>query len=179
MLQVNPQAIPVWPDVSDAPDLETIVADQADTISAQAALLARYQAAIDAVRHPAPTQVATGTCTASNSTSLTVAAPISGTIHIGSTIVVVAGVPAGTTVLGQISGAVGSTGVYLLSHPVTVNAALLTFTPGTVVGAWPIPTDPATLQLIQLAQAGMIRMQASLSQQYIDLLNLSETPIPV
>ena len=179
MLQPAPQVTAsVWPVTEDVPELETIIADKAKTIAAQAVLLADYQGVLNAAQNPPPGPAATGTGSASG-TSLTVSA-VTGTIVTGATItgggVPVA--PPATTVLGQISGTPGGAGVYLTSQSTTATSAALTFTPPPPASTWPIPGDAPTLQQMQVMQAGLIHMQSSLTQQYIDLLNLSETPVP-
>ena len=178
MLQPMPTATPVWPIPADAAELEIIVADQAETIAAQAALLDSYQAVLNAAQNPPPGPAATGTATSTGTTSLTVSA-VTGTIATGATITGT-GLPTGTTtILGQISGTVGGAGVYLTSQATTLTSAALTFTPPPPASTWPTPGDAPTLQSIQIAQSGIIRLQTSLSQQYLDLLNISETPAPL
>ena len=181
MLQVMPTAVPVWPITEDAPDLETIVADGAKTIAAQAVLIDEYQTVLNNAQNPLPGTAATAVASASG-TSLTVGAPVTGTIAVGATVAdattATTTVPAGTTILGQISGTTGGAGVYLTSQVTTALSTSLTFTPPPPASTWPIPGDAPTLQQIQLAQTGLIRLQTSLTQQYLDLLNISQTPIP-
>lgn len=91
-------------------------------------------------------------------------------------------VPAGTTVLGQISGTAGKDGVYLLSHPVTFAAAvLLTFAapPAAFDAGWPVPQDAPSLTLLTQTQTAILRNQNALIQHYQDLLNQSQTVPPV
>ena len=181
MLQPVPAATTsVWPTADDAAELEIIVADQAKTIAAQAALIDEYQVVLNNAQNPAPGPAATGTGTSSG-TSLTVSGS-TGVIAVGATVAdagTTTTIPAGTKILGQISGTTGADGVYLTNNVTTTSATPLTFTPPPPASTWPIPGDAPTLQAIQIAQTGMIRLQSSLIQQYIDLLNTSETPVPV
>ena len=179
MLQPAPTVVtPVWPVAEDAPDLETIVADQAKTIAAQAALIDEYQTVLNNAQSPPPGPAVTGIGTATGTTSLTVAGS-SGTIAAGATVTdggTTAVVPTGTTILGQISGTIGRDGVYLTSNPITATSVAMNFTPPPSASTWPTPGDAPTLQAIQVVQTGIIRLQSSLTQQYIDLLNTSQTP---
>jgi hypothetical protein len=70
---------------------------------------------------------ATGTGNSTGTNNLTVTAA-SGTIAIGSA-VTGTGVPANTTVAGQISGTPGGNGVYRTNNVTTLSAVALTFTP--------------------------------------------------
>jgi hypothetical protein len=166
-----------WPIPGDAPDLRAIVEAQATTIADQAALLHAYQANLAAVQNPAPGTAATGTGTATGSNQLTVAAPITGSIVAGAAIAGT-GVPAATTILGQISGTAGAAGVYLTSAALTIAGVALTFTPPPPASTWPTPTDAPTLMLIVQDQTTILRQQAALLQAYQSLLNDSETPAP-
>lgn len=178
-----PMAAPVWPIPGDVPDIETIIADQAETIQAQAALIDAYQGTLNAIQNPPPGTPATGTGTTSgSSTSLNVNA-VTGVIvgraavtdPLGGT-----GIPAGTIVLGQISGTPGGVGSYLLNNAVNLATPGITlnFTPPPPATTWPTPTDAPTLMLIQQTQTAVLRMQTSLLQQYQELLNLSQTTPP-
>lgn len=181
-----PASTPVWPIPGDAPDLETIIGDQADTIAAQAALIDAYQGVLNAAQNPPPGTPATGTgTTAGSSTSLSVNA-VTGIIIVGATVTDIpvppaaSLIPTGTIVLGQISGTPGMAGSYLLNNAVNIPSTgdALTFTPPPPKTTWPTPTDSPTLMLIQQTQVAVIRMQSSLLQNYQELLNLSQTTPP-
>lgn len=163
-----------WPAESDGPELETIIADQWKTIAAQEVLLHDFQTVLNAAQNPQPTSAPTGTGTASNSTSLTVAAAAGGAIVNGATIMG-GTVPTGTTILGQISGTTGGNGVYLTSAALNLSSVPLTFKPPPPATTWPLPQDPATLLTIAQQQTAILRLQSSLMQNYVDLLNTSET----
>lgn len=128
MLAPNPTAIaPTWPIAGDVPDLLTIVSDQAATIAASEALLHAYQGVLSAAQGSgAVIASATGTATGA---SLTVSS-VNGTIAIGSVVTSTSLIPAGTTILGQISGTTGGAGVYLTSAPTTVSATAVAFSNG-------------------------------------------------
>lgn len=67
-----------------------------------------------------------GTGTSTGTTSLTMAA-VSGTIMLNA-VVTGAGVPAGTTIVGQSSGTSGGAGVYITNQPTTLGGVALTIT---------------------------------------------------
>lgn len=182
MLQVTPAAVAIWPIAGDVPDLETIIADQAETIAANAVLIDAYQANLNTAQNPPPGTASTGTGDTAGiaSTSVTVNA-IVGTITKGATIttaVTAVTIPPNTTVLGQISGTTGGNGVYLVSNPVTLTAVPLTFTPLPPPSTWPTPNDAPTLLLITQQQSSILRTQSALLQHYVDLLNTSQTTAP-
>lgn len=175
MLQATTTA---WPIAGDAPSLETIVADQAKTISAQEALLHAYQGNLNAAQSPPAGTAATGNGTTTGSSTSVVVTTVTGTI-VANAAVTGVGIPTGTTVLGQISGTTGGAGTYLLSTPVNLaTAVMLTFTPTGGVSTWPLPGDAPTLQLIVQQQTAILRTQSALLQHYQDLLNTSQTPAP-
>ena len=178
MLQPMPTVTPVWPVAEDVPDLETIIADQAKTISAQAVLIDEYQTILNNAQMPIPGPAATAAGTATGTTSLTVSG-VSGVIATGASVKdagMTTVVPTGTTILGQISGTTGGAGVYLTSNPITATSVAMTFTPPPPASTWPTPGDAPTLQSIQTIQTGIIRLQTSLTTQYLQLLNTSQTP---
>lgn len=167
-----------WPIVADAPELRAIVEDQAATMAANAVLIDSYQAALEAAQNPPPSvpnTTATGTSTGTSLALTNVTGP---PIQNGSTVTDGALVPAGTVVLGQISGPAGGAGTYLTNNPTTATNTPLTFTPPPPQNVWPVPNDPATLMLIMQDQLTILRQQAALLQAYQDLLNVSDTPVP-
>lgn len=168
-----------WPVPGDASSLLSIVIEQSQTIAAKAELIDSYQDALNAVQSPpagSPT-TATGAITTGATTSLAVTG-VSGAIVNGATVTGTANSTA-PTVLGQISGAAGSDGTYLLSAPVSLTAATpLTFTPPAQAGSWPIPQDAPTLDLILQTQSSILRTQTALVQHYQDLLNQSQVAPP-
>jgi len=172
---------PVWPVAGDAPDLRTIVQDQAETIAAQAALIDAYQTNLNTAQTPpAPLPTPTGNGTASaapNDTTLTVSAVTGGNIVVNA-VVAGAGIPTGTTIIAQQSGTPGGNGVYTTSVATTASSAALTFTPPQSLSPWPTPNDAPTLTMVQQQQTAILRTQTALIQQYQDLLNTSQTPAP-
>lgn len=183
MLAPQTTAAATWPIPGDVPPLDTIIADQAETIAAQAVLIDAYQGVLNTAQNPPPGTAAVGTgAITTASTSLSVSGVSAANIVTGATVTdatVPPITPAGTIVLGQISGTPGSGGVYLLNKPVTYAATIaLTFTPPPGVSSWPTPTDAPTLELIREQQTAVLRLQSSLIQSYQDLLNLSETAAP-
>lgn len=176
MLQITPfTSTPagVWPIPGDAPDLRTIVQDQARTIADKEVLLHAYQAVLNAAQANAP---ATGTGNATGTSTLTMTA-VTGTILLGAT-VAGTGVPAGTTITAQQSGTVGGAGVYTTSAILTLTNVALTFSPGGGAMPWPSLVDAVDLNSIMLSQTAVLRSQTALVQQYQDLLNTSSTPAP-
>src|SRR6516162_4951280 len=143
----TPTPLDLWPIPGDAPDLKTIVQDQATTMTAQAALIDAYQGWLNTEQTP-PAATATG----------------------------ISASPPATTVVSQQSGTWGGAGVYTLSVATTLSAVALTFTPGGGPMPWPTPTDANTLNAIQQQQTAILRSQTALLQQYQDLLNTSLTP---
>jgi hypothetical protein len=125
-LRVVTPMLASWPIPGDVPSLLAIVQDQADTITAQEALLHAYQNDLNAAQAAAVTTTATGVGTASGA-SLTMTS-VSGVIQVGAEISG-AGVPAGTVILNQQSGSTGGNGVYTTDQPTTASAAPLAFTP--------------------------------------------------
>lgn len=177
MLQPQTVApIAIWPIPNDAPDLEVIVADQSATMTAQEALLHAYQEILNTDQNPPSAAPATGTGSAVG-TQLTMSV-VSGTI-VNEAVIAGTGVPAGTTILGQISGAtIGGIGVYLTSVATTASASALTFTPPPPLTTWPTPADAPTLMVISQEQVTIIRLQSSLLTAYQNLLNTSDTAPP-
>jgi hypothetical protein len=180
MLQTTITAA-TWPIPGDVPDLNAIVQDQAETITAQEALLHAYQVVLNAAQAPVPGTVAHATGTALGN-QLTLSA-VTGVIGIGATVTPTATadaalVPVGTTIQGQISGTTGGAGVYLTSQPTTASATGLTFTPLPTPSLWPTPQDAPTLNLIVQQQTAVIRTQTATLQHYQDLLNTSLTAAP-
>jgi hypothetical protein len=174
MLAPSPTATTVsWPQPGDATELLAIVQDQAETISAQFALLHDYQDALDAAQAPPATQ-ATGTASGTPATTLTLI-NVNGAILIGSSVAGV-GVPSGTTITTQQSGTLGGAGVYTTNNPTTASNSVLTFTPGGLPSTWPTPQDAPTLMLLAQQQTAVIRTQTALLQHYQDVLNTSQTP---
>lgn len=180
MLQVSPQSVAIWPITGDVPELQTIIADQAETIAANEVLLHDYQVNLNAAQNPVgPAATANGQ-TSGTSNQLIVSVPVTGTIVAGATITWT-GMPTAppVTILGQISGNPGQDGTWLISAPITLAAiTALTFTPPPATGAWPTPTDAPTLLLITQQQTAILRNQSALLQHYVDLLNTSQTPAP-
>jgi hypothetical protein len=126
---------------------------------------------------PPSVTVATATGTATG-TSLAVT-NVNGSIVIGAT-VSGAGVPAGVTVVNQMSGTAGAAGTYTTSAATTATAAPLAFAPpppSNATMAWPTPRDAPTLTLVMQNQTAVIRTQTALIQHYQDVLNSSQTPI--
>jgi len=181
MLAPAPRSTAIWPIAGDVPDLRTIIADQAVTITAQEALIHAYQSWLNTQQTPpAPLPTATGNGTASaspNGTTLTVSGVTGGSIVINA-VVAGSGVPTGTTIIAQQSGVTGGNGVYTTSVTTTASSAPLTFTPPPPVSPWPTPNDAPTLTSVQQQQTAILRTQTALIQQYQDLLNTSQTPAP-
>lgn len=169
-----------WPIAGDASDLLQIVTDQAETVASNEALLHAYQVNLNAAQNPVAGTPATANAAAvSASTSVTVSGVI-GTIVNGAT-VSGTGLTTAPTVLGQVSGTTGGSGVYLLSAAVTFAAVTaLTFTPPPAAfpGTWPVPQDVTTLNLLVQEQAAVIRTQVALLQHYQDVLNTSQVTAP-
>jgi hypothetical protein len=91
---------------------------------------------------------ATGTGTSTGTTSLAVTA-VTGSIVLGSTLTG-AGVPAGTTIVRQVSGTTGKAGTYLTSRNTTLAGIAVTFTVGPTLAYFPqftplIPPPPIQL----------------------------------
>lgn len=178
--RVIPMAAPSpsssWPITGDIPAISEIVLEQSQVIEDQEVLLHAYQTNLNTAQ-TTPGATATGTGTATGN-QLAVTA-VAGTIQNGA---VISGggvtVPAGTTILGQISGTPGGAGTYLTSAVTTAAAAALTFTNPPGASTWPVPTDAPTLMLIQQLQSSIIRLQTALLQGYQDLMNTSQTPAP-
>jgi hypothetical protein len=174
MLQPMPTSSSTWPIPADAPDLQAIGAAQAKTISNQEVLLHDYQGVLNTAQGIAAT---TGSVSAVTGTVVTILA-VTGTIQTGAT-VFGAGVPANTTVVGQTSGTAGGNGTYTFSQTITsAMGTVLTFTPTGAIAAWPGVSDAPDLMDVVAAQTLVLRTQTSLLQQYQELLNVSETPVP-
>ena len=177
----TPGAFSTWPITGDAPDLRTIVQDQAVVIKDQAALIDAYQSWLNeqqAAPTLRPAAYGNGTASASpNGTTLTVSG-IAGTIIIGARVAGAGVTTAPTTIVAQQSGTIGGNGVYTTDNPTTCNSAALTFTPPAQPMAWPLPTDAPTLLAIQQDQTSVLRIQSALLQAYLDVLNASQTPAP-
>jgi hypothetical protein len=176
MLQFSAKSVPIWPVVGDIPDLQSIVHAQAVTISDQAALIEDFQDTLDAAQAAPPT-TATGNSTGTTSLALT---NVSGAVLLGAT-VTGGGLPvAGVTIVSQQSGTAGGNGTYITSAVTTVTNGALTISPsGSAPPLWPAPEDAPTLTLIQQQQTAIMRSQTALLQQYLDLLNTSQTaPTP-
>jgi hypothetical protein len=164
---------PTWPSSGEADELLRCVTAQAATIHQQLWLLVDYQEnVLDAAQAPPPAHATLGVGSGTN----LVLTGTSGVVVIGSA---VAGtnIPANTTIVGQQSGPPGGDGTYTTSVATTANGPL-TFTPGGGPSAWPVPQDAPTLNAILTAQTAVIRNQTALIQQYQDLLNISQTPVP-
>jgi hypothetical protein len=178
MLNVSPLATPVWPLPGDAAELLAVVTAQAVTMTDQFAVLHDYQDALDAAQATTPKPQATGTGTASGTpaTTLTVTG-VTNTIVIGA-IVAGAGVPTTpqTTITAQQSGTTGTNGVYTTSAPTTANGNALTFTPPPPPATWPLVQDAPTLVLLVQNQTSALRTMTTLIQNYLDILNTSQTP---
>jgi hypothetical protein len=170
----------MWPIVPDAPDIRAIVEDQAATIMAQETLLHAYQTNLNSAQAGTPGTAATGNGTTTGSSTSLVVTGVGGIIQTGAT-VSGSGIPTVNppTVLGQISGATGSNGTYLLSAAVNLaSATALTFTPKPSTSTWPSASDSDTLLSIQQIQTAVLRVQSALLQHYVDLLNTSAVPQP-
>ena len=176
MLQPTPTALTTWPIPGDVPDLTAIVRDQATTMAAQMALIDAYQGVLANVQTVPP---AMGAGNSTGTTSLTVSGVTAGSVLLGS-VVAGTGVPVGTKIVSQTSGTVGKDGVYITTVPTTLTSVALTFTPSGVPMTWPLPAiaDAPTLTLVQQSQSAILKTQTALIQQYIDLLNVTDTPAP-
>jgi hypothetical protein len=144
-----------WPDSGDVTDLLAVVEAQTAVIADQAALIDRYQAALN----NAQAGLATGTGSSSASVNLSVTNVV-GLITIGAT---VAGlnVPANTTIATQVSGPSGGAGTYTTNVATTLSNTPLTFTPSTVVATG---TGTATgTSLAMTAVSGVIVPNATVS----------------
>jgi hypothetical protein len=151
------QAVPVWPDANDAADLLAIVEDQAGTMAANAILVDRYQSALNNARSNSAT--ATGTAAG---TALTVTGA-AGTIAIGSA-VSGPGIPGGTTILNQVSGTTGGSGVYTTSVATVANASPLTFTPAPpALAAGTGTTTGASAAVVMSNVSGTIQLNSTVS----------------
>ena len=179
MLAPTQLATAVWPIPGDAPDLLAIVQAQAVVIHDNMQLAEAYQSVLDAAQAlpaPLPAATANGTASGTPATTLTTTATV-GTITIGAR-VIGAGIPTGTTIVSQTSGAPGGNGVYVTSVATTASSAALTFVPAPLPSTWPPLQDATDLNAIMQAETAIIRTQTALLQQYQDLLNTSQTPPP-
>lgn len=178
--QVGVTPLDNWPIPGDAPDIRSIVEDQAETIAAQEALLHAYQTNLNTAQNPLPGAAATGSGTTTGASTSVVVAGVTGTIAMGATVSGL-GIPTTNppTVLGIITGTMGSAGTYLLSAAINLTSATtLTFTPPPPPSTWPIPNDADTLMIIQQTQTAILRTQSALLSHYQDLLNQSQVPSP-
>jgi hypothetical protein len=166
-----------WPVPGDAPDLKQIIADQAATMAANAALLTAYQDWLDTFTNPPPGTATTATATATG-TTLAISAPSGPPIETGSTITDGALVPDGTVILGQISGTAGGAGNYLTNNPTTVADTPITITPPPPASAWPNVSDAPTLMVVTQDQLTILRQQNAMLQAYQTLFNVTGTPAP-
>lgn len=164
-----------WPIAGDVADLLAIVQGQTETMEQQEALLHAYQTNLNNAQAVVGTP-ATGNAT-STGNQLAVTTVV-GVIKNGSTLTDGPAVPAGTTVLGQISGTAGGAGTYLTSAATTCSSTPVTFTPPTTEANWPTPQDQVTLNLLVQQQTAVIRVQTALIQHYQDVLNTSQTASP-
>lgn len=176
------QLTTTWPIPGDVADIGVIIDDQAATIAAQEVLLHAYQTDLNSAQQLPPATAATGNGTAgtgATANQLTVSSVV-GTIVNGAVLTDGGSVPAGTTILGQISGTAGGAGVYLTSAATTASNVPITFTPPppAFASTWPTPTDAPTLMAIQQAQTTVLRLQSSLLQAYQELLTVSQTAPP-
>ena len=175
-----PSQMAVWPVPGDAPNLRTIVQDQATVIKDQAALIAAYQANLNLVQTPPtlrPAAFGNGTSSGTPATTLTTTA-VSGVIAVPSRVTGPGVVTSPTNVIAQVSGAPGGAGVYTTDNAMTASSAALTFIPAAQPTSWPVPNDAPTLTTVQQDQTAILRTQTALLQQYQDLLNDSQTPAP-
>jgi|SRR5262245_420322 len=170
-LSASPTA--VWPDTSEASDMQQIVWAQANTIAEQHDVIELYQGILENAQAVPP---ATGVGNSSNSTTLTLTSVV-GTVKIGAA-VGGTGVPAGLTIIAQQTGTAGSNGTYTTNVVSTIGNVALTFTPGGGNSPWPPITDAADLLGITQQQTSILRTQNALISQYVDLLNASSTPVP-
>lgn len=174
MLSPQQTATALWPIAPDVPDLTSIVQEQAEAIAAQAVLIDRYQGVLNNAQTPLP---GSAICTATG-TTLAVGTVSNGPLVLGA-VISGTGVPAGTTLVSQQSGAPGEAGNYTTSVATTAAANALTFTPGGGPMPWPSTTlDAADLTAVQQSQSAILRQQSALIQGYQDLLNVSATPAP-
>ena len=176
----TPATQSVWPIPGDAPDLRSIIQDQAITISAQNALIQAYHAWLDSQQAaPAlrPAAQANATASGTPATTLTLSGVIN-TVVIGGRVAGAGVTVAPTTIVSQTSGTAGGNGVYVTDNPTTCSSAAITITPPPLPSPWPTPTDAPTLLAIQQDQTSVLRIQSALLQAYLDVLNASQTPIP-
>jgi hypothetical protein len=155
---VSPFSTATWPIAGDAPDLRTIVEDQAKTITDKAALIDAYQGWLNIQQSPGPVITAIGNSVAS--TSLTISAN-TGAVVIGSAVTVAGmGFSPALQIVAQSSGPVGGAGVYLTNQPTSlVNAALTLVAPGigpTPTGNGTSSGTPATTLTVSAVTGGSI-----------------------
>jgi hypothetical protein len=177
---LSPMPAAVWPIPGDAPDLDTVVQDQAVTVAAQNTLIQAYQNWLNQQQQapaPRPAAYGNGTSSGTPATTLTVSA-VTGVITVPSRVAGPGITVVPTNIIAQQSGTAGGAGVYTTDQPMTASSAALTFTPPPQPSPWPTPTDAPTLTAIQQAQTAILRTQTALIQQYQDLLNTSQTPAP-
>lgn len=181
MLAPNPLTTTSWPIAGDAASLLQIVTDQAETVASNEALIHAYQGNLNAAQNPVAGTPATanGAVTSGATTTIVVSGTI-GTIVAGAAIAGT-GLATPPIVIGQVSGATGSDGTYLISAAVTFAVVTgLTFTPPPPAfpGTWPVPQDVTTLNLLVQEQTAVIRTQTALIQHYQDVLNTSQVAAP-
>ena len=126
-----------------------------------------------------PAATGNGTASGTPATTLTVSAVAGGNITVNSR-VIGAGVPTGTTIVSQTSGTPGCNGAYVTSVATTASSAALTFVPPQGPMPWPpvAVSDAADLNAIMQQETAVIRTQTALLQQYQDLMNTSQVPVP-
>jgi hypothetical protein len=151
---VQPTPLAGWPDPNDASDLLAIVQEGADTIAAQAVMIDRYQAVLNGAQAPTGPVIATGTGTATGATLVMTA--VTGTILVGAEVSGL-GVPAGTTILNQVSGTTGAAGTYTTDQATTATAAPLAFAPPPAAVTTATGTGTGT-SLVVTAVAGTIAL---------------------
>ena len=145
-------------------DQQAVFTQQQILIATQAQMVRDIEASLS-LSPPVPPAPATanGTAAASpNGNQLTVTS-VSGVI-VAEAVISGGGIPANTTILGQMSGTVGDAGVYLTSQPTTASNAALSFQAPTP----PPGVPPPSTNLAQIidTQAALIRLQVA----YIDNL---------
>jgi hypothetical protein len=162
VVQPSPLVAATWPDANDATDLLAVVQEQAGTIAEQALLIDRYQGILNNAQATAlpPLAVATATGTATG-TALALTGT-TGSVAIGAN-VNGAGVPAGTTIIGQVSGTGGGDGTYTTNQATTAAAAPLAFTPPPTVTVATATGTATGTALAVTAVTGTIVVNARIS----------------
>jgi hypothetical protein len=173
MLVPNPLAITSWPITGDVADLQAIVWAQMKVLTNNEALLHAYQANLNNAQ-AVPQATALGT--SSGTTSLTISG-LAGTIALPAT--VTGGlIPAGTYLIGQVSGSTGGNGTYTTSQPTSTNNTPIFIFPNAANPPWPTATDQNTLMQLTQDQTAVARLQNALLSAYQTLLNDSQTAPP-